>query len=347
MHGIYIPCQIINDLLHYTHNLITLTKEVIMRVIQNEKNIPKQELTNIFKNYLNAMDLSKQTIKSYIHDVNHFLSWLDTVITTDYEIKNITEFDLSSYRNYMLNVKHLKSTTINRRIQSLKKYFMWLTERGFIHKNIANHIRIIKLDIPKRPNALNHREIHSLLSTVGRSPHGLAKRNMAIIQLMLGAGLRVGEVRTLILKDIIINNRSGSITIRQGKGLKERTVPLNATVRKAVNEYLVIRKEEKPPENQYIFQSKRNTPLSLRSIQEMVLNMGRRAGITRIKLTSHILRHTFASKYLKANPGMIVELATLLGHASLNTTAIYTKPSQDELADSLEKLSSNICGNEK
>ncbi|HYY29720.1 MAG TPA: tyrosine-type recombinase/integrase [Chthoniobacterales bacterium] len=80
-----------------------------------------------------------------------------------------------------------------------------------------------------------------LLRVAGQSGHGLARRNYALVQLMLQAGLRVGEVAALSVADVRIRERSGIVRIRQGKGRKEREVPLNATARRALGLYLEFR----------------------------------------------------------------------------------------------------------
>src|SRR5258708_13436557 len=81
----------------------------------------------------------------------------------------------------------------------------------------------------QRPIGLAEPEVHMLLRAAGQSRHGLAKRNYALIQLMLQAGLRVGEVAALSVADVPTRERSGIVRIRQGKGAKEREVPLHPT----------------------------------------------------------------------------------------------------------------------
>ena len=76
----------------------------------------------------------------------------------------------------------------------------------------------------------------------------------------------------------------------------------------------------------------------------MISELARRAKITRISVSPHTLRHTFALSYLQHNPGKLVELADLLGHDSLDTTAIYTRPSSESLAQDLERSPLNVYG---
>jgi integrase/recombinase XerC len=84
--------------------------------------------------------------------------------------------------------------------------------------------------------------------------------------------------------------------------------------------------------------------MSERSLQHLVSRLAGRAKITRVKVSPHRLRHTFSHTYLRRNPGKLVELAHLLGHDSLDTTAIYTQPSTESLAEDLERSELNVYG---
>jgi integrase/recombinase XerC len=131
------------------------------------------------------------------------------------------------------------------------------------------------------------------------------------------------------------------VRVREGKGGKTRDVPLNATARRALRLYLGTRG---PAADEPLFASKRGTPVTVRSIQAVISVLARRARITRLKVSPHTLRHTFALNYLQHNPGKLVELADLLGHDSLDTTAIYTRPSVESLAQDLERSPLNVYG---
>jgi integrase/recombinase XerC len=180
------------------------------------------------------------------------------------------------------------------------------------------------------------------LRIAGTLSHGTAKRNYALIQLMLQTGLRVGEIAALRHEDLRINERSGSVRVREGKGRKEREVPLNTTARKALRDYLDTL--EVCDHHAPVFRSSRGTPLSVRAIQQSVSTIAARAGIKRIPVSAHTLRHTFAVNYLKGNRGNLVELSNVMGHESLNTTAIYTRPSREDLSNDLERSPLNVLG---
>ena len=93
-----------------------------------------------------------------------------------------------------------------------------------------------------------------------------------------------------------------------------------------------------------LFLSDRDRAFSPRAIQTLLQRLARRAKIAHLHVTPHLLRHTFALNYLRQNPGKLVQLANLLGHESLDTTAIYTQPSGEELAEDLERSRLNVYG---
>lgn len=150
------------------------------------------------------------------------------------------------------------------------------------------------------------------------------------------AGLRVSEAAGLRIEDLEIRERQGKVRIG-GKGNKERHVPLNTTARRALQAYLDEREETGAQDP--VFLSDTGAALSVRSIQSLITELARRAHISRIPVSAHTMRHTFALGYLKQNSGKLVELATLLGHESLDTTAIYALPSEEDLAADVERSS--------
>lgn len=296
-----------------------------------------------FKKYLTKQDLSKRTIEGYLDDIRFFCVWFEEIQHTPIDLLKITEFELQSYRQYLVNGRRQKVSAVNRRIQGLKRLFNWAHSQGMISReNPAEHLRFMRKQPPTQPASLMKNEVHSLLRAAGQSSHGLSKRNYAMVQLMLQAGLRISEVINLRHGDIKLQAKSGTVSIIDSKGMKSREVPLNLTVRNALKNYfsLCVDREENSP----IFLSKRKKNISLRSVQAMINRLVKRAKLTRIEVSAHTLRHTFATNYLRANPNQLVELAQLLGHDSLNTTAIYTKSSQVELAEAIEKSEINVYG---
>lgn len=128
-----------------------------------------------------------------------------------------------------------------------------------------------------RPSGLTGPEVHSLLRLAGESGRGLATQNYAPVQLMVQAGLRVGEVAALRIADVTARERSGLVRIREGKGLKAREVPLNATARRALHLYLDSRSGTTAEEP--LFFSGRGGAMPTRTIQAVIAHLARQAKI--------------------------------------------------------------------
>ncbi len=314
-----------------------------MRIITTMPN-NYNELARKFHDHLAMKDLSTTTIKSYLHDIKIFRDWLYWVYDSHIvlPLTEVSLTDLASFRKYLIHEKGQKPSTINRRIQSLRIFFDWLFQEKYIPDDPAKELRFMRKTSRQKPNTLTKSEILSLLRSATNPSHGMEKRNYAIVQLMFQTGIRISELCALKHRDLKISKRSGQVCVREGKGLKQRDIPLNTTVRRALTGYLETLEEVS--DDQYVFKSKRGTPLSIRGTQKLIATIAKSANITRIQVSSHIFRHTFATNYLKNNPGKIVELASLMGHDSLNTTAIYTRPSKEDLSEDLERSPLNVFG---
>lgn len=307
-----------------------------MRVMDDET------LLENFEAHLINKDRSSKTIKVYLHDIKIFSKWLFSISPErPISLTEVGGVDLAAFRKYLIEEKSLKPTTVNRRIQSLRLFYRWLQEKKLIQNDPAESLHFLRISRRQSPHSLMKNEVLSILRAASVSPHHMEKRNYAIVQLMLQTGMRVSEVADLKREHLKIKARYGSVRI-VGKGLKEREIPLNTTARRALTEYLDSEKP-KDPKNP-VFLSNRGDALSVRTIQKIVANIAKRAAITRIRVSNNTFRHTFAVNYLKSNPGKLVELASLLGHESLNTTAVYTWPTAEDLAKDLERISLNVLG---
>jgi site-specific recombinase XerD len=285
-----------------------------------------------FGGYLVQQDLADSTIRSYCSDVMYFHHWLKCFQHPEFDLAQTRETDMLAYRQYLVKTKRFKAGTVNRRLQVIKQLFAWAERHKLIAGNPTQSIRFMRR-MPLPPPVLNGAEVHALLCSSNRSPHFLAKRNHALLQLMLQAGLRVTEIARIQYSDLEITPHSGVVRVvyRQER---ERKVPLNATARHALSSYIALRQPIVP--NDRVFCSERGRAITDRAIQRSVATLVSLANIQRIKATPQTLRHTFAARYLQANPGSLVELAILMGHASLNTTAIYTQTTRGKLAQTVE-----------
>ncbi|HEY5264860.1 MAG TPA: tyrosine-type recombinase/integrase [Steroidobacteraceae bacterium] len=288
-------------------------------------------------------DLAPATLRGYRYDLRHFLAWHQTVQDSVFAIEGLAEYELIAYRQHMVAAGR-RPATVNRRLDALRRLCRWAQGTGVLAADAARDVRPMRMVRNQQPAGLTDIEVHALLRSAGASSHGLAARNYAIVQLMLQAGLRVGEVAALRKADVTMSDRSGSVRIRHGKGLKAREIPLNATARRALRQFLEERPTPGKDKDAALFVSSRNTAMPVRTIQAVISSLARRARLKRVAVSAHTLRHTFALGYLRDNPGKLVELAGLLGHDSLDTTAIYTRPSRDDLAAGLERSHLNVDG---
>jgi site-specific recombinase XerD len=286
--------------------------------------------------------LAPLTVLAYRHDVELFLKWFEAIKGGKSGPTDFTTADILSYRQHLVNVARLRASTVNQRLQAIRRLCAWAVRQGVLKSNPAAAVKSLRIARRRQPAGLTEPEVHALLRVAGESKRGHAKRNYGLLQLLLQTGLRVGEVTSLKVGDVQIRDRSGEVQIRQGKGSQERELPLNASARRALRAYLQLRPEAQPGDP--LFLSDRNRAVSPRALQTLLQRLARRAKIARLRVTPHRLRHTFALNYLRQNPGKLVQLANLLGHESLDTTAVYTQPSSEELAEDLERSRLNVYG---
>ena len=310
-----------------------------MRPRQTTPSIDDPPWLSSFIGSLSRADLSPATCRGYRYDLRHFLTWRATIHSAPLEVEALTEIDLITYRQAMITAG-LRPATVNRRLDALRRLCRWAQDSRTLNRDVTRDIRPVRMVRNRQPVGLTDAEVHALLRAAGASTHGLARRNYALVQLLVQAGLRIGEVSALRLSDIVLRDRTGSVRVRHGKGLKDREVPLNTAVRRALRQYLELRPGTGAQDP--LFLSGRHAAMPVRSLQAVVTALTRRARLTRVPVSAHILRHTFALNFLRDNPGKLVELATLLGHESLDTTALYTRPSQDDLAADLERSHLNV-----
>ncbi|MEM3738704.1 MAG: tyrosine-type recombinase/integrase, partial [Thermoplasmata archaeon] len=186
-------------------------------------------------------------------------------------------------------------------------------------------IKIEEISAPKRslqlPKYLNEEETHALIESAKED-----LRDYAILRTLAYTGLRVGELCNLEIEDI--DFAEGIIHVRSGKGDKDRIVVLEEGTAQALKNYLAVRYRMETKTTK-VFISRKNHPISPLSVERLVKKYGKKAGILK-KVTPHVLRHTLATTLL--NHGADIRfIQTLLGHASVSTTQIYTHLDNENL----------------
>lgn len=269
---------------------------------------------------------SPRTVDAYVRDLRAFVRW---VAEEHGPVDGVGDLDIVHMRAYLAFLyEKLAPSSIGRKVSSIKAFFRFLKARSMIDENPATHLRSPKL--PKKlPRYLTVDQTSSLLDSPGRDdPKG--RREVVVLELLYGAGLRVSELAALDVADVDLEERVVRVV---GKGRKERIVPLIAPTCRAVERWLEVRGGfgKRGPVEDALLLNGSGRRLSVRTIQRIV----RRATAlldTSGGVSPHALRHSFATHLLGDGAGLR-EIQELLGHASLRTTQRYTHVSARHLAD--------------
>ena len=284
---------------------------------------PTDNLVEEFLESLRQEGLAPATVQAYAYDLAVFMRWWSDQAGPR-TWSELGADDLLRYRRHMTEERGARAATVNRHVEALRRFSRWAFRLQHLASDLASEMERVRRVRRQQPRSLRDDEVQALLRAAGNS-RGLALRNRALLQLFLQAGARVGEACGLRRQDAVIRERTGFVRLRHAKEGKERDVPLNATARRALKQYMDSRPRAGPTD--LLFASTRGAAMSARSIQHLVKNLARRAGVTRIQVTAQTLRHTFSLAYLREHPGCLAELGALLGHDSLDSTALYGRPS--------------------
>lgn len=277
---------------------------------------------------LRRQEASAATVRNYGADLRAFARWFRDSVGEDFGARAVTPTDLREYRGYLRTVERKQAATINRRLAALRRFFVWAKGAGKIAELPTEQVTGVPA-APRTPKALAKRDVDRLLREAER--HGNA-RNLAILLTLRHTGLRVGELCNLRLGDVTLSERKGEVLVRGGKGNKDRTVPLNNDVRRALAAYRAVRPTVA---DDHLFVGQRGEPLKPQGVQQVVAKYARRAGLPEV--TPHVLRHTFAKHVLDAGEDLAT-VQRLLGHERLETTAIYTQPTARDLETAVRRL---------
>ena len=211
----------------------------------------------------------------------------------------------------------LAASTVARRAAALRRFYAFLVDEGERSDDPSSALPKPKLERPL-PKVLDTNQVEAMFSSVeGRAASGrpLALRNLAILELLYGSGLRATELVSLTRGAV----RSGQpFLILKGKGSKERLVPISSRAIDAVDRW----RETVPDSSPWLFPSGK-THLSRVRLYQIVREIAADAGIPPARISPHVLRHAFATHLLAGGADLRV-LQSLLGHADIATTQIYT-----------------------
>lgn len=289
-----------------------------------------------FQADLTRVGKSAHTTKAYGADLAAFAQWFEQTTQRDFDPRAVDARDIVEYRG-ALNRAGRKPATINRRLKALRRFFQWASQKALVASSPFEVLEKVfvaeQRDIA--PRWLTHPEQLALLRAVRRDGD---RRDLALLQTLLGTGVRIAEAAALTRDDLDLGERSGWLTVRSGKGTKARKMPLDLRTRQALEDYLKQRQANAEDHSAWLFVGQRG-PLTVAGIDYLVKKYAYHAQLP--DCTAHTLRHTFAKNLVDAGTPLD-QVATLLGHESLDTTRIYTKPSQADLERAVRRASGEL-----
>ena len=265
--------------------------------------------------------LADKTTDAYAQDVRPFLTFLPGHMGYDLSAElfsALTARDIRAFLTHRRRTDGLDAPSISRTLSSLRAFFRFLSERAGVENN---QIDLVRGPRRKRtlPRPLSEPDAKTLIEDVDLevSEPWVAARDTAVLTLLYGAGLRISEALSLTGEALPAPER---LRI-EGKGGKVRLVPLLPVAREAINAYGAICPHALTREGA-LFRGVRGGPLNPRLVQKLVEHLRHRLNLPDTT-TPHALRHSFAT-HLLANGANLRAIQSLLGHASLSTTQVYT-----------------------
>ena len=272
--------------------------------------------------------LSKNTIQSYESDILQLYQW--NVSKNKKSITEIKKFDTTQYISYLFS-QNLKSTSVNRKISSLKTFFNFLLKKKLINANpFADQI------MPKKPislpKSISEDDVVKLLDAP--KPDSLiGLRDKAMLELLYASGVRISELVNIKFSDLDLERNIIKVF---GKGSKERLVPFGEDAAQCISAYIDERKKNKDIASiKYIFLNNRGSKISRHAFWHRLKEYCLEIGLKR-DISPHTLRHAFATHLLNRGADLR-SVQVLLGHSDLSTTQIYTHIAKQRLSELVKK----------
>ncbi len=279
------------------------------------------------KSYMESQRYSENTIRTYEDALHTFFGFFSERPPESITLQDIHQFN----REYIIERK-LSSTYQNQVINAIKIFYQ-------VNEN--RELKLSELQRPRRgfylPEILSKEEVMALLKATRNEKHFL------MLSIIYSAGLRCGELLNLKLRDVDVYRKI--IFIRGGKGKRDRMVPLSGFIEERLTTYLKNYQpnNQEPEGSQFVFEGQAEPQYSSRSLQKVLKESARRAGIQKV-ITLHTLRHSYATHLLEGGTNLRY-IQELLGHASAKTTQIYTHVSSHALrniASPLDSFADNL-----
>jgi len=312
-------------------------------MILNEKTGNKQSRVDIIKKYNQYLKLEKglslNTLEAYNADITKLLAFLEG---ESIELLNTTPEDLEQFIAGLHDIG-ITARSQARIMSGIKSLFGFLMLEKIIEKDPSELIDNPRIGF-KIPEVLSIQEIDSIIAAVDLSKKE-GQRNRALLETLYSCGLRVSELITLKLSDLYLDDEFIRV---EGKGQKQRLVPISKKAIKEIQFYMVDRHlvTAKKGHEDFLFLSRRGTHLSRIMIFHIIKELADEVGIIKI-ISPHTFRHSFATHLLEGGANLRA-IQMMLGHESITTTEIYTHIDRSRLrSEIIEHHPRNIKAREK
>lgn len=281
------------------------------------------DIISKYKSYLLLEKaLSPNSIEAYMDDLEKLLRYFEA------ESLAIREIKLEHLQQFIAQLYDLgiNARSVARILSGTRSFFNFLILDGYIQDDPTELLETPKIGL-KLPVVLSIQEIESIQSVIDLSTKE-GQRNKTIIEVLYSCGLRISELINLKFSDLFLDD--GFLRV-EGKGSKQRLVPISHTAINEINKYMMDRKQmdvKKGSEN-YIFLSKRGTPISRIMVFHFIKEYAAMAGIQK-NISPHTFRHSFATHLLEGGAN-IRAIQQMLGHEKITTTEIYTHMDREYL----------------
>ena len=286
-----------------------------------------------YNHSLQIRGFSKSTVKRYKSILDPYCEYSNIS-----EIEQVSEKNIRQMFFYGRTERKWCSGTFICNYKALKVFFDWCIKEDYIKDNPMKCLELPRLE-KRLPEKLTKQEASKLLEVVFNYPYDykyLRYRNYAIFSLFLFAGLRRGELLKLKLTNVDIENLT--IFISQGKGSKDRMIPMNFTLAETLKRYLVERKRLNKTCPEFFCSLNRNMGYTNEGLRRLVKQIKEASGIN---FACHKLRHTFATLLLESGAD-IYSISKMMGHSDIKTTTIYLAASVDHLRSQMSKHPLNL-----
>jgi integrase/recombinase XerC len=299
---------------------------------------PLHEHLHAFMQYLRLVKNSSAcTLRAYRSDLEQFLGFVASHPQLGAQgLRSVTRQHVRAFLAD-LQVSEYSRTSLARKLAALRAFCKWAGRQAIMEGDPTIGIHTIKQE-KRLPKFLRGSEIEALLSAPDISrPDG--KRDLALLEMLYASGLRAAEAQRLDVADVDL--RAAEVRVRHGKGDKERIAMLGDEAIAAINSYLLdgrpqlLAAKSSGPADPALFVNKFGQRLSDRGIRRIFDKYVGQAS-DRLKITPHVLRHTFAT-HLLDNGADLRSVQELLGHANLGTTQIYTHVTTERMKDAYNR----------